>query len=177
MRPSFLFSPSGRLAARIIGLGGIALIACGCSPRLIPPEVLREVDPKLSLEEVRKDVDAQRGKRILLGGEIIEVHPAGAGTELEILEKPLNPAHYPMPIDDSEGRFILVYHGALDPALFKSGRRVTVVGKVSGSRAFPDGAPVPVLEERFLHLWPPGGRDPSEPTFSFGLGFGAVFGR
>lgn len=177
LKPQSVLGPAVRLAGRLLVLGSLVLTAVGCAPRLIPPEIEREIDPGLSLQEVRKDIEAQQGKRLLLGGEIIEVRPQKEKTELEILEKPLNQNHYPVLVDASQGRFILIAPGLLDPAIYQSGRRVTVVGKVSGFRTSAEGTRLPVLEERFLHLWPPGGQDSSEPSFSIGIGLGAMFGR
>ena len=165
-----------RPRADAIGIIGILIVLiAGCAPRLIPEELAREIDPALSLEQVRDNVDAQLGKRILLGGEIIEVRPVEGKTEIEFLEKPLDDRQVPLPVDVSAGKFILIHPGPPDPALFKSGRRATVVGKVAGART-AEGSVIPVLDELFIRVWPPQGIAP-ESRFSIGIGFGAVFGR
>jgi starvation-inducible outer membrane lipoprotein len=165
-----------RLRPRAGAIGFLLLVlVAGCAPRLIPEELEREIDPALSLEQVRKDVDAQLGKRILLGGEIIEVRPREGKTEIEFLEKPLDDRQVPLPVDASAGKFILIHPGSPDPSLFRSGRRATVVGKVAGSRTV-EGSTIPLLDELFIRVWPPQGVAP-ESRFSIGIGFGAVIGR
>jgi outer membrane lipoprotein len=166
---------SRRTCRTLIGVAVLLLL--GCAPRLIPQELEREVDPDLTLREVRKDADLHLGKRLLLGGEIIAVHPKSEGSEIELLEKPLDSNRVPLPVDASEGRFILIHPGSLDLAQFKSGRRITLIGKVVGTRRLGEEQAIPVLESTFLHAWPPQGRSFGEPALSIGFGFGAVFGR
>lgn len=122
-------------------------IISGCTQKLIPQELEQEIGPELTLALLRQDIEAQQGKRILLGAEIIEIHLQENKTELELLEKPLTKEGVPLAVDASQGRFILIHSGPLDPMQYKSGRRVTVVGKVLGSREIGLGGEVPVMKE------------------------------
>ncbi|HET6370197.1 MAG TPA: Slp family lipoprotein [Nitrospiria bacterium] len=160
-------------AVEVIAL--FLILIAGCAPRLIPEELAREIDPALTLERIRENVDAQLGKRILLGGEIIEVRPLEGKSEIEILEKPLDDRQVPLPVDASAGKFILIHPGPMDASLFRSGRRATVVGKVAGSRT-TEGSVIPVLDELFIRVWPPQGVAP-ESRISIGIGFGTVIHR
>ncbi len=157
----------------------ITLLA-SCGPKIIPDEISVRIDKDLSFEEVTKDPEAYRGKTLLLGGEIIETRNLKEGTEIEILQKPLDTGYAPLPVDVSAGRFFLSDPSFLDPAIYKSGRRVTIVGVVKGGRSRQVGGAVRfdlVLEKEYIRLWPLGRGRPydASPTFHFGLG--AIFSR
>jgi outer membrane lipoprotein len=61
-----------------------------------------------------------------------------------------------MDTDESEGRFLVHHSGYLDPAIYRSGRHLTVVGEVMGGKSLKIGEAeyrYPVLTSKFLHLW------------------------
>lgn len=156
----------------------VFLAACG--PKVIPKEHEEKIDKKLTFAEVKRDPAAFKGKRILVGGEIIETRNLEGKTEIEILQKPLGRDRGPLQIDQSEGRFLLIHPSFLDPSVFGSGRRVTAVGVVEGSRSQKIGESemvFPILENEHIHLWPVGSGQRNEPSFGISLGFGAIFGR
>jgi outer membrane lipoprotein len=135
----------------------------------------------VTFEEVKRNPETYRGKRILVGGEIIETRNLQGKTEIEILQKPLGNDRGPLPVDESEGRFLLIHSSFLDPSVFRSGRRVTAVGVVEGSRSQRIGEMemvYPIFENEHIHLWPSGsGQHGAEPSFGISLGFGAIFSR
>ncbi|MBI3804499.1 MAG: Slp family lipoprotein [Nitrospirae bacterium] len=157
----------------------LVLWVAACGPKVIPKEFEEKIDKKLTFEEIQKNPDAYRGRSILIGGEIIETRNLKDKTEIEVLQKPLGSNRAPVPIDESNGRFILIHSSFLDPAVFRSGRRLTAVGTVQGGRdeRFGEAERItPVLEDEHIHLWPPGQAD-REPSVGFSFGIGAVFGR
>lgn len=158
----------------------LVLFFTGCGPKVIPKEYEEKIDKKVTFEEVKRNPEAFQGKRILVGGEIIETRNLQGKTEIEVLQKPLGRDREPIPVDESEGRFILIHPSFLDPTVFRSGRRITAVGVVSGSRSQKIGETemiYPILESEHIHLWPIGSGQRTEPSIGIGLGFGFGFGR
>ena len=72
-----------------------------------------------------------------------------------------------MPLDRSEqpigdnkfgGRFLVLYQGFLDPAIYEKGKIITVAGIIKGDKALPLGDTeyhYPYLNAREIHLWVP----------------------
>lgn len=175
----------GNLAGKgfsLLGLLILLILALGCAS-IVPREIRRGADRSLSFRELRANPDLYLGRKVLLGGEILETRNLKDQTEIEILQKPLGRRDMPVDTDESEGRFIVFRPGYLDPAIYRSGRYVTVVGEVLGDKALRIGEAeyrAPVLFSRFLHLWPGARRyrSPDDyPYFSpfypwfFGWGF------
>ena len=149
-----------RGASRLQGFSPLALVALlillgGCVS-VVPKELRPEIDRSISFRELKEDPDAFTGRTALLGGEIIEAKNLQDETELEILQKPLGRGDVPMDTDESEGRFLVHHSGYLDPAIYRSGRHLTVVGEVMGGKSLKIGEAeyrYPVLTSKFLHLW------------------------
>ncbi|MDH7498953.1 MAG: Slp family lipoprotein [candidate division NC10 bacterium] len=155
-----------RTAPRLFGFLFIFLILTGCS--VVPRELRREVDRSISFQELKQDPDAYVGRKVLLGGEIIETRVLQDEAELEILQKPLGSGDAPVETDQSGGRFLVQKEGYLDPAIYRSGRYVTVVGEVMGEKTLRIGEAdyrYPILTAKFLHLWPTGRRYYYSPYF------------
>lgn len=157
-----------------------SLLFSSCGPKVIPEDLERKVEKKISFGEVKKNPESYKGRRILVGGEIIEIRNLQDKTEIEILQKPLGRDRAPLNVDESDGRFVLIHPSFLDPSLFRSGRRITAVGLVEGSRTEQVGQAQmvePVLQSEHIHLWPPGEGGRAEPSIGIGLGFGFGFSR
>lgn len=155
-------------------------IFSSCGPRVVPEDLERKIEKEITFEEVKKNPEGYKGKRLLVGGEIIEVRNLQDKTEIEILQKPLGRDRAPLNVDESDGRFVLIHPSFLDPSVFRSGRRLTAVGWVEGSRAERVGQAEtvqPVLQSEHIHLWPPGQGGRTEPSIGIGLGFGFGFSR
>ncbi len=155
-----------------------SFIFSSCGPKVIPEDLERKVDKEISFQEVKKNPESFKGRRILVGGEIIGIRNLQDKTEIEILQKPLGRDRAPLNVDESEGRFVLIHPSFLDPSVFRSGRRLTAVGLVEGSRSEQVGQAQmvePVLHSEHIHLWPPGQGGRTEPSIGIGLGFGFGF--
>jgi len=111
----------------------ILLFSFGCA-HVISEEIRGRADSSISLSSVFKNPDAYRGSVVIVGGTIVNAVNKNEGTYLEVAEKPLNYRGVPKYSDSSYGRFIIVYPGFLDSALFSKGRHVTVAGEVIGTR-------------------------------------------
>lgn len=118
--------------------------------------------------------DAYRGDLVILGGVIVGSANTKEGTYLEVVQKPLDSRGRPEERDVSAGRFLVLYDGYLDTAIYARGRSVTVAGEVVGTqrRRLDDiEYPYLLLRGREIHLVEPGRPLP----VWFGLGIGASF--
>ena len=131
----------------------VFLLVAACGPKALDEG---GIDRHLTFEVVKIDPDAHKGKRMVVGGEIIAVRNLKETTEIDVLEKPLAADRSPQRLDLSRGRFILVEPSFVDPELLKAGRRLTATATVAGSRTQKIGESeliVPVFEAPKIHLW------------------------
>jgi outer membrane lipoprotein len=170
------------------GLLILVLLQTGCSsgPQVIPPELDHQIDRSLSFAQLRATADQYRGQTVLLGGEVLSAKRMENGTQLEILQLPVNEDEPPAERrSDSQGRFLAVTRDGLDPASVPRGTRVTVIGEVTGDvvqRLDQSDYRYPTLEVKHLHVWEPDDyqrRRSASPMVSVfgGLGFGMGGGR
>ena len=138
-----------------------------------PPDLDRKATPSQAITEPAK----MKGRSVVWGGTIVAVHNLADTTEIAVLAYPLDDSNYPQTSKEASGRFIVQYHGFLDPLMYRLGRPLTVLGRVTGVRKGMVGqAPYqyPVVDGSMLHLWknPPG---LMYPRFTFGIGSGVSF--
>lgn len=154
------------------------LIASGCAHAL-SDESIKLVDPSLSLKVVKAEPEQFRGKHLLVGGMIANIRNSDAGAEIEIVQFPLKNNYLPNMSAMSDGRFLAVTPSFADPAVFRPGSLISIVGEVKGEKTQELDEVryrYPVINIHEMHVWKPG-EIPSEPQFHFGigLGFGHVF--
>jgi outer membrane lipoprotein len=159
----------------------LALVACGTSPKVIPPDLKPQIDQSVSFPELMQDPDRVHGHLVALSGEVLSARMLKDATELEVLELPHDRKY--RPTEDrtaSQGRFLVLDRQKRDPAAFPPGVPVTIIGEVTGvsSRRQDDTEQrYPVLEMKHVHLWldaPPRGAGGS--SVGVGVGFGTGFG-
>ncbi|MEW6162772.1 MAG: Slp family lipoprotein [Nitrospirota bacterium] len=105
-----------------------------------------------------KDPDAYKGRIIILGGVIVSSKNEKEGTYIEVLQKPLDYRGRPEDTDISFGRFIILYEGYLDTAVYTQGREVTVAGEVIGKEVRTLGEiqyPYLLIKSKEIHLFKP----------------------
>jgi outer membrane lipoprotein len=106
---------------------------------------------------------------------IIETRNTPEGTSIEVLQRPLDRQGRPLETDDTGGRFIIESPQFLDSAVYRPGKRISLVGEVSGQEVRPLGGihyRYPVIAAKEIRLWEPR----TAPRISFGVGIG-VFHR
>jgi outer membrane lipoprotein len=116
------------------------------------PEPLRGDFPELAPESALGSNAAVRW-----GGRIIDVWPSSGETCLEVLAKPLDTRARPRVTDTEIGRFRACKSDFLDPALFATGREVTITGRIVGEATRTLGEyeyRMPKLAVDELLLWP-----------------------
>lgn len=126
------------------------LLAGGCAT---VPEPLEGSFAPLTPQQA---ADEHVGDQVRWGGRIVDTRPGAESTCIEILDQPLDRFARPVASDQAEGRFLACREGFEDPAIFESGRDITVVGTLTG---FVEGRigdftyVYPRLEADTLFLW------------------------
>ncbi|MFQ5950375.1 MAG: Slp family lipoprotein, partial [Nitrospiria bacterium] len=133
------------------------LVGCAYGARAIPDDLKDQITPGVTFKEVIRDPGASIGRRILWGGTIVRTTVSRDGTVLEVLQKPLDDNDRPLQTDESKGRFLVERFDAfLDPAIYKEGREITIVGEIIDEREQPVGEMVyryPYVVASHIHLW------------------------
>ncbi|MBI5587464.1 MAG: Slp family lipoprotein [Deltaproteobacteria bacterium] len=152
----------------------VLLIVSGCAP-VIDKKTLESVDREIRFADLVKDPDRYRGRKVLLGGTIVGVENREGKTEIEVLDQPLNYQLRPTNPEESEGRFLCVFEGFKDPAIYSRNRHITIAGVFKGLEKRRLGEMdyrYPVIEPVEHYLW----RSPyGEPSVGIGVGIGIGF--
>jgi outer membrane lipoprotein len=132
-----------------------SILLSGCMAT-IPKELAQKVDKSVTFAELKKSPENYKGKLLLLGGKILEAKNIKEGTVFEILQSPLDYNDRPQAEDVSEGRFLALYKGYLDTAIYQPGRSITLAGEVLRAETRPLGEieyTYPYLEVKSIFLW------------------------
>ena len=149
-------------------------ILIACAP-VISDKSLREANLSVSFQELLKNPDAYTGKVIIVGGRIISTTVKKEETWVEVLQQPLDHQYKPENKDISYGRFIIIFQGFIDPAIYAPYRLITVAGEVTGKTVLPVKEihyTYPVLSPREHALIKPEDYYDNQPQFHFGFGIG-----
>jgi outer membrane lipoprotein len=143
-----------RLGTRWLGVA-LAVLLGGCASAF-PREVMRTVDTAVTAGDLRRDLAPYKGARVIVGGEILSTQPKPGQTEIELLARRLRDDDSPEQSDRSPGRLLLRSPDFLDPAVYAPGRRITVIGTVSGEEERKVGElpyRYPVIAVERIRLW------------------------
>jgi outer membrane lipoprotein len=143
-----------RLGMRMCGLA-LAVVLGGCASAF-PREVMRDVATAVTAADLRRDPVVYKGARVIVGGEILSTQPKTGQTEIELLARRLRDDDSPEQSDRSPGRLLLRSPDFLDPAVYAPGRRITVIGTVSGEEERKVGElpyRYPVITVERIRLW------------------------
>jgi outer membrane lipoprotein len=153
----------------------LALASCAT---VISREGLKRVDDDLDFSRLLRDPQAHMDKTVLLGGTIIETENYSHRTVLAVIQYPLGSGKRPDSSKSSGGRFLLSTTEFLDPAIYRLGRQVTVLGSVSGQETRPLQERMytyPIIELSEIYLWPERAASSAGTGFHFGVGIGIGF--
>lgn len=131
------------------------LVLAGCA-HVISEEARRMVDPAVSFSKLKENPDNYIGKYLLLGGAMAAAKNTKEGAQLEVVQFNLESSGIPEDSFHSGGRFLAVTPDFLDPAIYRPGRMVTLMGEVKGKKTLPlDEADYtyPVLSIREIYVW------------------------
>jgi outer membrane lipoprotein len=126
--------------------------------RLVPADVLSQVDENISFGQLREDPQQYVGRTVMVSGVALNARRAKDGTEIEILQVPTDRGLSPSDRKaKSAGRFLAVQsNGFLDPAVVEKDSPLTVIGEVKGvvTKALDEGEyQYPVLDVKQLIDW------------------------
>jgi len=147
----------GKLKKLFGGVVVVCLVCSGCAT-VISERVVSRANRDVFVAEVKKAPENYKGQIVIWGGEIVGATNRKEGTVLEILQKPVDYTLRPEKVDESPGRFLAVYDGYLDVAIYEPGREVTVAGQIEDVRVLPLGEieyAYPVIGVEEIHLWEP----------------------
>lgn len=133
------------------------LITLSSCAHVISPENRENALNTISLGEVRAHADQYAGKTFIFGGVIADTSATENGSEIEVVQMPLDEWGYVIMHDRSEGRFIVTAKNDLDPLLFRRGREVTISGVLIGTRTEKLGKKeydYPLFRAKEIHLLP-----------------------
>jgi outer membrane lipoprotein len=146
------------LATSIASLSSLLVVLLsGCSSERLPAEALNGTvqPPFLALQQ---DPGSYEGRRIVLGGEVLQAKRRADRTEIEVLQLPLNAMNEPIPERvSSQGRFLAYRRDFLDPATIPVGTRITVVGESKGTvpeKLDEMDYSYPIVESEYIKVWP-----------------------
>jgi outer membrane lipoprotein len=127
----------------------------GCSYP-ISQQLRQEARKDLTFPMILKDPTAYMGSIVLWGGSIIETVTLSEGSEIFVLQTPLDYMEMPEAARHSQGRFIAKSSSFLDPEIYKNGRKITLAGEITGkeTRTLDKSQyTYPVVAIKELHLW------------------------
>lgn len=139
-------------------LMAMLVLLAGCASTSIIPEPLEpQIDKAVTFSQILESPDSYRGKVLVLGGEVLKAKAMNGGTQLEVLQLPLNDDQEPVTDrTESKGRFFAWQKEFLDPATIADGTRVTIVGEVTGAvleKMDEADYRYPTVDVKHLHRW------------------------
>lgn len=140
--------PASRLilCITLVMLGGCSSIPENISTPVAGPGV----------QAVRADPGKYTGARVRWGGTIGEISNLKDHTVVTVVARPLTSRGEPLADRRALGRFFAEVGRFLDPEEYKSGRRITVVGRLTGIRQSKIDQYVydyPVVRVEHLYMW------------------------
>jgi starvation-inducible outer membrane lipoprotein len=133
----------------------------GCTQPLFPPAAVKDLDPTLQMGIFNPEADIYfKGHLAQAGGRIIAVEQTPNGTLITAEELPLTKASTRViETAKSDGWFVFLYGGPIDPAGLQYGNEFIMVGLVEGNqRVSVKGIQrsAPYLVARCIHVWKTG---------------------
>lgn len=161
----------------LLALITMTILWTGCSSSNIIPEPLQpQIDPNLTFAQVMASPDSYRGRMMVVGGEVLKARRIRNGTQIEVLQLPLDDDQRPVAQrTESQGRLLAVDRQSTDPATLPDGTPVTLVAEVTGGttdRLDEAEYRYPTLEIKHLHVW----QDRPDPDLRRSGPFWGVFG-
>ena len=151
----------------------LVVLGCSSSPVGIPEALQPQIDQSLTFTEVLTSPGSYRGRLMLLGGEVLKAKRLKEGTQVELLQLPLNKDQEPTTdLTRSQGRVLVLHQASLDPATLTPGMLVTFVGEVSGAlieKIDEADYRYPTLTVKHWYVWPPATVDGWRSGPSYGV--------
>lgn len=129
----------------------IAVVLGGCVTVPAP------LEGDYPVSQPNQTTDRSIGAHVRWGGDVISSQPEANRTCFEVLARDLDRSYRPLPGDRTYGRFLACKDGFLDPAVFRQGREITVIGRIDEFVTQEVGEysyRYPLLNASIVYLWP-----------------------
>lgn len=142
-----------------------------CAPQgVFPPKVTDGVDVNFDFARWRTMPNEAEGKKVQLGGRIVESQASGDMVTLVVSQLPIvdHPAYGPKDNGKNNGDFVITYQGQIEKLSLQPGNRVIVIGTTRSSKVVTIGdlsRNFPIVAAQCLHVWNTQGRDIDEFPF------------
>ena len=148
-----------RLRGSPAALAATLLLASGCvSSELVPTDMEAQIARDIPFESIKAEPEKFKGRVVVLGGKVLSAKRLKEGTQIEVLQLPLDKADAPiMTLAQSKGRFLAYQEGFLDPATLPAGTAISMIAEVMGSKTLPLDEveyTYPTMKIRTLKVWP-----------------------
>ena len=149
--------------------------ACA-SPQMFSSEVMEGVDQNFDFTAWRMTPNAGVGKKIELGGRIIQAESSEGGVVIVAAQLPIadHPTYGPKDMGRRTGEFALFYQGTIKPKDLSVGNRLIVVGTLEQAKVVVVNdlkRSLPSLKAQCLHVWVTRGKEIDEFPFNTGGGY------
>jgi outer membrane lipoprotein len=111
----------------------------------------------IPFSEVRMHAGEYMDRKFIFGGVIAETLNTREGSQIEVVQSPLDRWGNVISRDISEGRFIVTTKAHLDPLIFRAGREITISGVLTGTQEKTLGGTeytYLIFEAKEVHLRP-----------------------
>lgn len=151
----------------------LLLLLAGCAPTLV---VRPQSTPIAAMPyEVTTEPERYLDSTVVWGGAILKIENLPGYTEVTVLAYPLDDDQRPLIRAPTQGRFIIMLPGYVEPHDYPQGRYLTLEGRLAGTRAGQveqHDYVFPLVRVGHVHLWPNGFQFDGRPRWHFGVGIG-----
>jgi len=155
----------------ILSVVCLLLAACATGPDFSVDNGNKGLQP----DQVAAQPELANGDKVIWGGKIASSNNLADETHLEIIAYPLSSNQSPQTNKPTQGRFMVISEGYLEPIDYAVGREVTVTGALNKTLAGQIGDAnynYPVIEPEELYLWP---RESTGGGIPIRFGIGVIF--
>ncbi|NLE00628.1 MAG: hypothetical protein GX640_12220 [Fibrobacter sp.] len=145
------------ISNKIVSLSLVLVSVFGCASYYpISTQYRQEAQGGPTYSMVKDNPDSFIGKMVIWGGKILKTSNDSTGSEIMVLQSPVDENGRPGSGMQSEGRFLAVSPTFLDPEIYKTSRMITVAGTVVGSKTMlvdKLNYTYPVIRLKQIHIW------------------------
>ena len=153
-------------------VGIILILFVAACTKGISKQARSQVTYSGDFPELQRNPDDHEDEVVLFGGKIIDTRVNANSSEIVVMQLPLGGGDQPQVGDQSKGRFLIRSKQLLDPALYRKGMAVTVVGRlVDNETRIIDEFKYnyPIIEPMEVKLWSENRYGGPSVHFGFGV--------
>lgn len=142
----------------LVGLAFLLPLLHGCASQLVPAEMESRIARDLPFESLKTKPEKYKGSLVVLGGKVLNAKRLKEGTQIEVLQLPLDRSDAPVTtLTESKGRFLAYSTEFLDPATVPTNTAISMIAEVTGAKTQPlDDVEYtyPTVKINTLKIWP-----------------------